>query len=55
MRDWTGTRVHIDALTIVCPDCHAAIGHPCINAVTGQPVSRFPAHARRISKTQEQR
>lgn len=50
MRDWTGSRVQADALTIVCPDCHAPIDARCVNTITGQPLLRFPAHVRRISR-----
>lgn len=54
MRDWAGSRVQTDALTIMCPDCHAAIGALCINTITGRELQRFPAHPRRITNTQNQ-
>jgi hypothetical protein len=53
MRDWTGSRIQADALTVMCPDCHAPIGALCVNTITGSDLRGFPAHIRRITKHQE--
>lgn len=46
MRDWLGTQIQRDALTVACRYCHAPIGELCTNA--GQPLKAFPAHEVRI-------
>jgi hypothetical protein len=53
MPNWTGSRIQTDALTILCPDCHAPIGELCRNTITGEPLERFPAHVSRINKTKD--
>lgn len=46
MRDWLGTTVQREALTVGCPHCRAPAGELCTNA--GQPLKAFPAHEVRI-------
>jgi uncharacterized protein (UPF0212 family) len=41
--------MRLDAGAVMCPDCHAAIDADCVNAVTGQPLKRFPCHPRRLA------
>jgi hypothetical protein len=48
MRDWTATRIHLDALTVICPHCKAPPNAACRNPITGQPLQAFPAHTTRI-------
>lgn len=49
MRDWTGTRIQADALTVACRDCLQPIGEECRNKYTGEVLTAFPAHAKRIN------
>ena len=35
-------------MTVVCPYCHAGIGAPCVRD-DGEPMTRFPAHTKRIN------
>ena len=51
MKNWTGTTIQADALTVQCPDCHAPAGEVC--RTDHGPLTAFPAHARRIRITQE--
>lgn len=46
MRDWLGTQIQRDALTVACRHCRAPVGELCTNA--GQPLRAFPAHDVRI-------
>lgn len=46
MRDWLGTQIQRDALTVGCRHCHAPAGELCMN--DGQPLKAFPAHEVRI-------
>ena len=47
MKDWTGSRVRADALTVPCRHCHAITGAECLNAER-EPLTAFPAHEIRI-------
>lgn len=53
MRDWSGTRIQADALSVPCRDCKAVKGSPCVRD-DGQPLRNFPAHCRRITDAQQQ-
>ena len=46
MRDWLGSSIQRDALTVACRYCHAPVGELCTNQ--GQPLKAFPAHDVRI-------
>lgn len=46
MRDWSGSRVQVEALTVPCRHCHAAAGEVCVN--NGVPLVAFPAHDVRV-------
>lgn len=53
MKDWAGTTVHRDALTVPCRDCKALAGEPCVvrdrRGRVEKPLSAFPAHPKRIN------
>lgn len=49
MRDWTGTTVQQQALTVPCPDCYAKAHEPCVRDGDGKPLEHFPAHTKRIN------
>ncbi len=49
MKDWTGTTVQQQALTVPCPDCHALVGELCVRDGDGKPLEHFPAHTRRVT------
>lgn len=34
---------------VVCPDCHASVGSPCVNLTTGKPVSGLHVSRKRIA------
>jgi len=46
MRDWSGSRVQVEALRVSCPYCAVAVGELCVNG--GEPLVAFPAHLSRI-------
>lgn len=46
MRDWLGTTIQREALTVGCPHCRAPAGELCVNG--DQPLQAFPAHEIRI-------
>lgn len=48
MHDWTGSRARAEALTVVCPYCHAQIGDACVTE-RGTELVAFPAHTLRTS------
>lgn len=55
MRDWTGSRIQSDALTVPCRYCGAQPTQPCVR--DGHPLRAFPAHQGRIkdaTKAKEQ-
>lgn len=33
-----------ESLSVPCKFCHAQIGHPCVNDVSGAVLEHFPAH-----------
>lgn len=47
MKDWTATRIRVDALTVPCRYCHATTDAECVNAER-EPLRAFPAHEVRI-------
>ena len=47
MRDWTGSRIQSDALTVPCRFCGAARGERCVR--DGHALQAFPAHSGRIN------
>jgi hypothetical protein len=51
MHDWSGTAIHRQALAVVCPACHAPIEARCVRD-DGEPLTRFPAHTKRITLAQ---
>lgn len=53
MRDWTGTTVRADALSVPCRYCNAREGQPCVSKATGKPIDAFPAHTCRINDSQK--
>lgn len=48
MKDWSGTRVQQEALTVPCTYCKAAVGSGCVR-FDGKPLEGFPAHTSRSS------
>lgn len=47
MRDWTGSQIRQDALTVPCRYCNAQPGDPC-TVPGGKTLDAFPAHLPRI-------
>ena len=48
MKDWTGTTVRQEALTVQCAFCHAPVGELCVR-FDGKPLEGFPAHTSRLA------
>ncbi|AER14116.1 hypothetical protein FGG38_gp72 [Mycobacterium phage DotProduct] len=53
MKDWRGTKVHVEALRVRCRDCRAGVGEPCVvrdgKGRVLKVLEAFPAHAHRIA------
>ena len=47
MRDWSGTRIRIDALAVPCRYCKAIAGEECVTD-RGTSLQAFPAHDMRV-------
>jgi hypothetical protein len=51
MRDWTGSRIQSNALTVPCLYCGAVEGELCVAKADGKPLVAFPAHTSRINES----
>lgn len=48
MKNWTGTTIQQQALTVGCRYCLALVGEVCMDKAHSKPLEAFPAHEVRI-------